>query len=203
MGLYSARFDAALAFAVRAHGPQLRKGTSIPYITHPVSVALYLLQAGRDEDVAIAGLLHDVVEDTGISLEVIRVEFGDRVAALVGAVTEHKHEGGVERPWEVRKREALTHLQTAEEDVLALKAADALHNVSTTRVALHRDGPSVWARFKRGPRESIGYYAEIARLVRARLGEERLAAELERAVEELRALAGVPDDEGDEAPPGT
>jgi len=189
MSLYSARFDAALAFAVRAHGKQLRKGTNIPYITHPFSVAIYLLQSGRAEEVAIAGLLHDVVEDTGVSLDVIRIEFGDRVAALVGAVTEHKHEDGVERPWEVRKREALAHLETAEEDVLALKAADALHNVSTTMVALRKDGASVWSRFKRGPRESIWYYAEIARLVRSRLGDERLAHELEQAVQELRAAS--------------
>jgi (p)ppGpp synthase/HD superfamily hydrolase len=192
MGLFSARFDAALGFAARAHGEQRRKGTTTPYITHPVSVALYLMQVGRAEDVAIAGLLHDVVEDTDIGLEVIRVEFGDRVACLVAAVTEHKNEDGVERPWEVRKREALEHLVGADEDVLALKAADALHNVSTTREALLRDGDSVWRRFKRGPRESLWYYGEIARLVRERLGDDRLCRDLEAAVADLRSIAGVP-----------
>lgn len=192
MGLFSARFDAALGFAARAHAEQRRKGTTTPYITHPVSVAMYLMQAGRTEDVAIAGLLHDVVEDTGIGLEVIRVEFGDRVATLVAAVTEHKTEDGVERPWEVRKREALEHLVGADEDVLALKAADALHNVSTTREALLRDGDSIWRRFKRGPRESLWYYGEVARLVRARLGEDRLCRDLEEAIAALRSIAGVP-----------
>lgn len=192
MALFSARFDAALGFAARAHAEQRRKGTTVPYITHPVSVALYLLQVGRGEDVAIAGLLHDVVEDTGIALEVIRVEFGDRVAALVAAVTEHKAEGGVERPWEVRKQEALDHLAGADDDVLALKAADALHNVSTTQVALLRDGDKVWTRFKRGPRESLWYYGEIARLVRLRLGDDRLCQDLDAAVAALRAIAGVP-----------
>lgn len=195
MGLYSARFDAALAFSAQAHGKQLRKGTTVPYVTHPVSVALYLLQAGSDEDVAIAGLLHDVVEDTGVSLEVVRIEFGERVAELVGAVTEHKYEDGVERPWEVRKREALMLLEGAEVDVLELKAADALHNVSATRTALERDGTAVWSRFKRGPRESLWYYAEIARVVRERLGEHLLALELERAVEELRAVALTTEEE--------
>jgi (p)ppGpp synthase/HD superfamily hydrolase len=192
MGLFSARFDAALAFAVRAHGEQLRKGSTVPYVTHPFSVAVYLLLVGRAEDVAIAGLLHDVVEDTDVTVEVIRVEFGDRVAALVASVTEHKKEDGVERSWEIRKQEALEELVGADDDVVALKAADALHNVSTTKVAILRDGPSVWQRFKRGPRESLWYYGEIARLVRARLGDDRLAQYLDRAVEELRAIAGVP-----------
>lgn len=192
MGLFSARFDAALGFAARAHADQRRKGTTTPYITHPVSVAMYLLQVGRSEDVAIAGLLHDVVEDTGIGLEVIRVEFGDRVAALVAAVTEHKSEDGVERPWEVRKREALDHLVGADEDVLALKAADALHNVSATREALLKEGDVIWQRFKRGPRESLWYYGEISRLVQERLGDDRLSIDLAGAVDALRSLAGLP-----------
>lgn len=192
MTLFSARFDAALAISARAHADQRRKGTTTPYITHPVSVALYLLQSGRGEDLAIAGLLHDVVEDTGIGLEVIRLEFGDHVAAMVAAVTEHKSEDGVERPWEVRKREALDHLAGAPADVLALKAADALHNVSTTIVALHRDGDSVWSRFKRGPRETLWYYGEVARLVREGLGDDSLCRDLEAAVAELRTMAGVP-----------
>src|SRR5688500_431268 len=114
---FSARYDAALMLAARAHRDQLRKGTDIPYIAHPVHVSLILIRHGFGEDLAIAGLLHDVVEDTDVPLERIAAEFGDTVARLVAAVSETKTADGAERPWEQRKAEKLAHLQAGEPDV--------------------------------------------------------------------------------------
>ncbi|HET9222693.1 MAG TPA: HD domain-containing protein, partial [Roseiflexaceae bacterium] len=147
---FSARYDAALALAARAHRQQLRKGTDIPYIAHPVHVSLILIRHGFGEDLAIAGLLHDVVEDTDVPLDRIAAEFGDQVARLVAAVSETKAVDGVERPWEERKAEKLAHLLAGGPDVAVLKAADAIHNARSIAADVRLSGPSVWGRFKRG-----------------------------------------------------
>ena len=186
---YSQRYDAALALATRAHRTQLRKGTDLPYIAHPVHVAIILERHGFGEDLAIAGLLHDVVEDTDVPLAAIRREFGDVIAELVAAVTETKTANGLERPWEQRKAEKLERLRTSGPEVAALKAADALHNARSLISDLRADGAAVWQRFKRGAQQSVEYYAAIGAGVRAKLGDHALVAELDAAVDELRRTA--------------
>lgn len=110
---YSTRLDRALAVAAKAHAGQNRKGTDIPYIMHPFHVALILDRHGYPEDVVIAGVLHDVLEDTDHAEASLRAEFGDEVVRLVKSVTEVKTEGGTKRPWRVRKEEQLEHLRHA------------------------------------------------------------------------------------------
>ena len=188
---FSARYDAALTLAARAHRDQLRKGTDIPYIAHPVHVSLILIRHGFGEDLAIAGLLHDVVEDTDVPLERIAAEFGDAVARLVEAVSETKMANGVERPWEQRKAEKLAHLRAGGPDVAALKAADAIHNARSISADVRQDGPAVWGRFKRGADQTVWYYREILQGVRAKLGDRPIVAELAAAVDELTAEAGA------------
>ncbi len=192
MAAFSARYDAALTFAARAHRDQLRKGTDIPYIMHPVHVSILLIRHGFDEDLAIAGLLHDVVEDCGVALDTIAVEFGKRVAQLVEAVSEQKAADGVELPWEQRKQAKLAHLREGGPDVAALKAADAIHNVRSISADLALVGASVWVRFKRGPEQTLWYYREILEGVRLWLGDHPILVELGTAVEELARGAGVP-----------
>src|SRR5262245_53593037 len=87
---FSSRYDAALAFAARAHRHEVRKGTDIPYISDVVHVSFILIRYGFDEDIAIAGLLHDTAEDCDVPIDQIELEFGDRVANLVAAVSEQK-----------------------------------------------------------------------------------------------------------------
>lgn len=190
MDAFSARYDAALALAARAHRDQLRKGTDLPYITHPVHVSIILIRHGFSEDLAIAGLLHDVVEDTDTSLAPIGAEFGDDLARLVEAVTETKSADGAALPWEQRKAEKLAHLQAAGPDVAALKAADAIHNLRSISADLRSAGPVVWERFKRGPAPTLGYYHAILDAVRAKLGAHPIVAELADAVAELEEAAG-------------
>jgi (p)ppGpp synthase/HD superfamily hydrolase len=182
---FSSRYDAALTLAARAHRDQLRKGSDIPYIAHAVHVSVILIRHGFGEDLAIAGLLHDVVEDTDVPIEAIAAEFGDEVARLVEMVTETKAAGGVELPWEQRKAEKLIRLRESGPDVAALKAADAIHNARSIAADVRRDGPAVWGRFKRGPEPTLGYYRAILEGVRAKLGGHPIAAELAEAVRDL------------------
>ena len=189
MNGFSPRYDAALALAARAHRDQLRKGTDLPYIAHPVHVSAILMHHGFGEDLAIAGLLHDVVEDTDISLDTIRADFGSVVAGLVEAVTETKSVDGVELPWEQRKAEKLARLQAGGPEVAALKAADAIHNARAIVADLQRDGAVVWERFKRGPEQTVSYYRAIYDGVRAKLGTHPIVAELNDAVQSLEVMA--------------
>jgi (p)ppGpp synthase/HD superfamily hydrolase len=185
MEAYSERYEAGLALAARMHRQQMRKGTDVPYIVHPVHVSVILIRHGFGEDLAIAGLLHDAVEDQDLALEVIESGFGPQVAAMVAALTERKREGDVLRPWEARKREALHQLRRAGPDAVAVKAADTLHTVRGLVTGLADEGPAIWDRFSRGADQSLWYYESVAEIVRERLAEHPLADELDRAVDAL------------------
>lgn len=191
-GAFSSRLEAALALAARAHSAQVRKGTDVPYIVHPVHVAVLLMRYGFDEDLAVAGLLHDTVEDSGVTIDQVRDAFGEAVAHLVAAVTERKLDGDVKRPWRTRKEEQLAELAHAGPEVAALKAADALHNVSCTLVDAGRMGRAAWDRFNAPAEDSLWYYGEVARLCRERLGDHPLARELADAVSALAATSRRP-----------
>lgn len=185
---FTDRIDAALKLAARAHRSQLRKGTDIPYVAHPMAVALILAQHGFGEDLLIAGLLHDVVEDTDTPLAAIDEAFGPTVARLVDAVSETKTAGGAELPWEQRKAEKLAHLRAGGPDVAALKAADTLHNARSLIGDLRSHGPAVWRRFKRGAEQSLWYYREVLAGVESQLGDHPLTRELGAAIDELGSL---------------
>jgi (p)ppGpp synthase/HD superfamily hydrolase len=163
----------------------VRKGTDIPYIVHAVHVSVILLRHGFDEDVVIAGLLHDVIEDCNVSPQQLETLFGAEVARLVEAVSEQKRIGDRERSWEERKTEAITHLRSGGPRVAALKAADTLHNIRSIIADLALVGPAVWQRFKRGPEQTLWYYREILSAVAASLGDHPIVVELARALSDL------------------
>jgi (p)ppGpp synthase/HD superfamily hydrolase len=188
MPAYSERYDEALALAARAHRHQTRKGDDVPYLVHPVHVSVILLLNGFPCDVAIAGLLHDVVEDQGIPLSDIELGFGHAVANMVAALTERKRENGIERTWENRKQEALDQLEEAGTDAVAVKAADVLHNTQTLAWQLHRQGPSAWSHYSRGPDESLWYARSVASIARDRLGAHALVDELDNAINHLQHI---------------
>ena len=185
MNGYSERYDAALALAASAHAGQMRKGVTIPYIVHPVHVSVVLIRYGFPEEVAIAGLLHDVVEDQDYPLSDIQARFGPAVADMVAAVTEQKREAGQPRRWEDRKQEALDHIRQARADAVALKAADVLCNARAIASALRQEGASVWTHFSRGPEQSLWYYRSLAGIAHERIAGHPLLAELDEAVQDL------------------
>jgi (p)ppGpp synthase/HD superfamily hydrolase len=187
---FSPRVHAALALAAKAHRDQLRKGSDVPYLVHPVQVAMILMAHGFDEDLVLAGILHDTVEDTSTTLEELAAAFGPEVARLVDAVSEKKAEdGGEKRPWRVRKEEAIAHVGHSDGRVAALKAADALHNAASTIADVQRLGREAFTRFNAGAHDSLWYYGELARACSAQLGDHPLAHELTDTVATLVQLA--------------
>jgi len=185
MTVYSPRYDAALSLAASAHRGQTRKGSDVPYVVHPIHVSVILIRYGFDEDVTIAGLLHDVVEDQDVPLAEIEAQFGPAVAEMVGALSERKQADGEERPWEVRKEEALAPRSWASDAAVAVKAADTLHNSRNLAASLASMGPAIWQYMTKGPDQALWYYRQVAELVARRLGDHPLAAELHAAVSDL------------------
>jgi (p)ppGpp synthase/HD superfamily hydrolase len=194
MPAYSQRYDEALALAARAHRHQTRKGSVVPYLVHPVHVSVILLRHGFPGDVAIAGLLHDVVEDQDIPLSDIEAGFGPHVANMVAALTERKQEDGIERTWENRKQEALGQLEEAGTDTVAVKAADVLHNTRTLARQLHSQGPSAWIHYSRGPDASLWYARSVAAIARDRLGPHALVDELDSSIDHLQSIIAATGD---------
>jgi (p)ppGpp synthase/HD superfamily hydrolase len=188
------RYGKALAFAAEKHAGQKRKGTRIPYISHPMAVASLVLENGGDEDEVIAALLHDVAEDCGgeEALDEIRERFGMSVAAIVRGCSDT-----LEKPkpkWRPRKEAFIDNLQGAPASVRLVATADKLHNaLSIVRDQRHL-GDRVWARFSASKEEVLWYYDAVTRALSAR-GTSRLIEDLERAVgkmaREARAAPGV------------
>jgi predicted enzyme related to lactoylglutathione lyase len=197
---YDDLYEGALRLAATAHRSQLRKGSDLPYIAHPVHVSAILLRHGFPSEVVVAGLLHDVVEDQDVVLAEIEERFGPRIAEIVNAMSERKMEGNGPglplarpwhaRPWHARKREAVEQIRQASPEAAAVKAADTLHNAHSILLDLEQHGPIVWERFSRSPQETLGYYRQVVQAVHAKLGDHPLACELAQAVESLSHMTG-------------
>ena len=160
----------AIRFAVAAHAGQVRKGSDIPYITHPIEVAIILAQMGADDALIAAGLLHDTLEDTGTTAEELDAAFGARVLALVQSDSENKA-----LSWEERKQATLNMLQDAgrEEQMLAL--ADKLANMRSIAADYIRIGDALWQRFNRGYEQQKQYYTGLHTALAALAGTEAYA----------------------------
>ena len=193
------RYTDAIDYARRAHAQQLKKGTAIPYFAHLIGVSSLVLDYGGDENQAIAGLLHDVVEDCGGShADAVRAAFGDRVADIVLACTDGTLEekaqaeaAGTKRAnWEARKRRYLAHLEEASADALLVSGCDKLHNLRAILSDLHDPavGEKVFNRFTGARDGTLWYYRELA-AVFARRGHPA-TGELGRAVGELGSSGG-------------
>jgi GTP pyrophosphokinase len=174
------RFDEALQLAADLHRVQTRKGGAIPYLSHLLGVASLVIEYGGDEDLAIAGLLHDVLEDCGAQhADQIRQRFGDRVLRIVEACTDGTpNPNGQKGPWQERKQAYLEHLASAAEDALLVSACDKLHNARAIASDL-ASGQDVFARFKGGRDGTLWYYRNLLGIFEDRLGREApLAIEL-------------------------
>ncbi len=151
-------FDKALNFAARAHQGQYRKGTDIPYIVHPVGVAMLLLEINAPDEVIVAGLLHDVIEDTDATLARLEAEFGPEIARLIAAASEPDRSAA----WEDRKQHTVDYLRRAPLPVKLIACADKLHNIRTLSRDYATLGDAVWGRFNRGKAQQAWYYRALA-----------------------------------------
>jgi (p)ppGpp synthase/HD superfamily hydrolase len=149
----------ALAVAAAAHRGQVRKGSGRPYILHPVAVAQLLVEAGCGNEVVAAGLLHDTLEDTSLTLGELRGWFGGKVASIVAGCSEpHKSV-----PWEQRKGHTLKILKTAPWEVRVVTCADKLDNVLALALDLEEQGDAVWGRFSRGRDDQAWYHRAVVK----------------------------------------
>jgi (p)ppGpp synthase/HD superfamily hydrolase len=163
--IYDPLIETALVFAARAHRNQKRKGSDVPYIVHPVGVMLTLQAAGeRDPELLAAALLHDTLEDAGVTVDDLRARFGARVAALVEGASEPFARDEL---WETRKQHTVEHLRAAPRDVQLVAAADKLHNLASMVADYAAQGEGLWARFNRGPAEIAWYYRAVTESLRA------------------------------------
>jgi GTP pyrophosphokinase len=185
------KFDRALLYATHVHGGQVRKGTSTPYVAHLLAVAATVLEYGGDEELAIAALLHDSVEDQGgaARLEDVRNRFGDRVARIVEACSDSLADtakGERKADWLQRKEAYIAHLGNVDEDILRVSLADKVHNARAILRDLRKPeiGKGIWARFNQPKEQTLWYYSSLANLFCERLPGQ-LSNELREIVEVL------------------
>ena len=182
------RFDNALQFAHGVHRSQPRKDTTIPYVSHLLSVAGLVLESGGDEDLAIAALLHDAVEDaedmSGEEMsDRIRARCGDRVADIVDGGSDAKSSPGESKPpWRSRKEAYLEHLRSAPHDVLRVSIADKVHNARSIATDQDRFGEALWERFSSSSEESHWYYTSLRDIYKERISDSYLIKELDIAI---------------------
>ena len=194
----TSRFEQALVFATQLHKDQRRKGSGVPYISHLLAVAALVIEHGGDEDVAIAALLHDAIEDQGgpKAREEIRRRFGDRVTGIVDDCTDS--ETIPKPPWKERKRAYIAHLGEASASARLVSAADKLHNARSILNDYRSLGEEVWQRFQGRKAGTLWYYRSVLDAL-SQAGRTPLIEELDRVVGQLERLAGQPPDAGEQA----
>lgn len=185
---YGSGLARALAYALRVHRDQRRKGSGLPYAGHLLAVTALVIEADADEAVAMAAALHDTLEDqpqrTGA--EELEREFGPRVAGIVLACTDGEPgEARGRATWEERRRHHLETMGAASDDARLVMLADKLHNARSLVADLDFEGPAVWDRFNAGPARQRWYYRALLGAFRAHPpeGGERLLEEFAAAVE--------------------
>lgn len=187
---FSPLIEHAIRVAARAHRDDVRKGSDIPYLSHSASVALLLERVGiSDDHIIAAALLHDVVEDTVVTIEDLAREFPPNVVELVEGLSERKLDPeGNRRSWHDRKRDHLEVVATSSFGVRAVVLADKLHNLGTMVFDLEQ-GEAIWSRFNASSEDILWY--QQAMLTAADQGEPELVplvAACQQFIERLRAL---------------
>jgi (p)ppGpp synthase/HD superfamily hydrolase len=196
---YSDVINHALAFAAKHHDRQVRKGTKLPYLTHPANVAIILTRYGRDTEIIVAGILHDVIEDCvrdGYTRQMLEQRIGDKFGAnvleTVLAVTYRRHDDdGVELSGDDRRADYLERLAGASEEARWVCAADKLHNAASIISDLRRtvDPDSVWTRFNLGKTGTARWYRDVYERLHELGFNAPIMAELDAVSAELAKLA--------------
>ena len=197
---YSDVINHAFAFAAKHHDRQVRKGTKLPYLTHPANVAVILTRYGRDNDTVVAGILHDVIEDCvrdGYTRDMLEQRIGDkfggRVLETVLAVTYRRlDDDGIELSSEDRKSDYLDRLAAASDNARWVCAADKIHNAASIVSDLRRtvDPETVWNRFNTGKSATAAWYRQVFDRLHEVGFDAPIMAELDQVSAELLELAG-------------
>ena len=193
------RFARAVDYARIAHGAQFRKKSDIPYIYHLLGVSSLVIEYGGNEDQAIAGLLHDVLEDCGAPhIHSIRAEFGDAVARIVDDCTDGTSESKAaaktdkdkRADWLERKLKYIAHIKDEAKASLLVTGCDKLHNARAILTDLENPnvGAEVFERFTAGREGTLAYYESIARVLNKR--KAPMAFAFDAVVARIHVLAG-------------
>ena len=160
--------DRAIIFAVQAHAGTERRGRGYPYIVHPLEAVGIVATMTADQELLAAAALHDTVEDTNVTVEQIRAEFGERIASLVADESEERPEGvSKEDSWHDRKQAAIDRLSHASLDAKMVALGDKLSNMRTIAHDYAKIGDALWSRFHaKDPKEHEWHYRGLADALR-------------------------------------
>lgn len=189
--LYTPKIQNAIYFAVKTHEvyqKQKRKGKDVPYITHPLIVGLILARAGASEDVVVAGILHDTIEDSAdekkVDADMLIERFGVRVAELVAAVTEKNRTLG----WHARKEAALIEIAQFGHDELLVKSGDVISNLTEIIGDYNREGDATFDRFNAAKEEMLAHSLQVIDTIVGKWPENPLALDLRSLKEKLAEM---------------
>lgn len=192
---FGTRFQEALILAATVHRGQTRKGTSIPYIAHPLAVCALVLENGGDEDEAIAALLHDTLEDhpETVSREALRERFGERVLSAVEGCTDTPpdYRGGPKPPWRERKQAYIYRIRNEGTGYARVALADKLHSARSILTDFRLLGDLLWSRFSAGRDEQLWYFRSLVSAFEEAGAPPGMLEEYSRTVTELERLANA------------
>ena len=189
--IYTQKIQKAIDLAIQTHEvdqKQKRKGKDIAYIAHPLTVGLILARANASEDVVVAGILHDAIEDSidedEISKQKIEEQFGAEVKDLVMSVSEKDKD----LSWEERKKQFLEELKSFSKDSLILKSADIINNLNEIANDYEKEGEKVFERFNAPKDRVLGHKLEAIEIILEQYPDNPLAEDLKRTVERIEGI---------------
>ena len=182
--------ESAYRFAKECHKGQFRKGTPRPYINHCTEVARILNKFGYSEEIIVAGLLHDTVEESEVTLEDLRTGFGERVSNIVKYVTE---DNSPDLSWEKRKVMYIKNLTDAPESSVVVSAADKLHNITEILQDWLKVGDAVFLRFSEGKEKQTWFYRSLTEMyfVRGLFFENKSLLKMTRSINKVLGTMGM------------
>jgi len=179
----------AIETALEAHEGESRKGTEIPYVTHPLAVGIILAKAGCTDDVIAAGILHDTVENTGITLDDVRVKCGAKVAGIVQGCSEPDRGAS----WEERKQHTIDFLKSTSKEIKFVALADKLHNISSMAADYQKVGERLWDRFNALEEEQKWYYEGLVVALRDDTADDAYQELHRKFARTVEAVFGAPE----------
>jgi (p)ppGpp synthase/HD superfamily hydrolase len=192
---YTERLDKALRTVAWSNerADEHRKGTGIPYVIHPVGVMMIASNVTDDEDILIACLFHDEIEDVSENIydeDKMREEFGNRVVEIVKNVTKNENEPD----WRARSNEYLENLEkNASDEAVIVSAADKIHNLMSILMDYFTYGEELWNRFTtKSSADQLWWYESILGVITRRHAPEKLIAQLSEQVDELKTRLNKP-----------
>ena len=190
--MFTDKINLALKIAAKAHSGQYRKGTNIPYISHPVAVGMIIGQYTNDETTIVAGILHDILEDVNPAIYSeadMRRDFGDEITDIVKDVSEPKTAGQPKLLWKERKESYLKRLGNSYYiEAYIVAVADKIHNLTDILKDYDQFGDEIWHRFNTSEQDILWYYREVFYLIKNEPVPIELKRHFENLVEDLTII---------------